>query len=270
MNASPVHGAANRATDSDAFQYAARAGFAASGVLHLLLGYIVLRLAFGTGGNADQSGALAALAAQTGGQIMLWVAALGLFALGLWHLAEAVVGSKPSERSGNDDSSAWKRAKSVGLAIANFAIAFSALRFAMGTGKSSGQQNAGMSAQLMQSGWGKALLVVIGLAVIGVGAYHVYKGVTKRFFKDLQISGGTAVTAVGIAGHTAKGLVLAGAGILVIVATLQADPAKASGLDAAVKTLGQAPFGKFLLVLAGLGIAAYGAYSFVRSRYGRL
>ena len=50
----------------------------------------------------------------------------------------------------------------------------------------------------------------------------------------------------------------------------RADPAKASGLDAAVKTLGQAPFGQFLLILAALGIAAFGAYSFVRSRYGRL
>ncbi len=269
-SASPVHGVVDRATDSDAFQYGARAGFAASGVLHLLLGYIILRLALGSGGNADQSGALATLAGQTGGQVMLWIAALGLFALGLWHLAEAVVGSKPTERSGDDDSPAWKRAKSVGLAVANIAIAFSALRFATGGGKSSGQQNSGMSAQLMQSGWGKAVLIGIGLGVLGVGGYHVYKGVSKKFFKDLRVSGGTGITAVGIAGYTAKGLVLAGAGILVIVATLQADPAKASGLDAAVKTLGQAPFGKFLLIIAAVGIAAYGAYSFVRSRYGRL
>ena len=84
------------------------------------------------------------------------------------------------------------------------------------------------------------------------------------------MSGGTAVTAVGIAGYVAKGLVLAGAGVLVIIATLQADPAKAAGFDAAVKTLGQAPFGKFLLIVAALGIAAFGAYSFVRSRYGRM
>ncbi len=270
MSAGHVHGAVDRATDSDTFQYAARIGFATSGVLHLLLGYIVVRLAFGSGGNADQSGALAALAGQTGGQIMLWIVALGLFALGLWHLAESILGSKPSERSGNDDSPAWKRAKSVGLALANFAIAFSALRFAAGSGQSSGQQNAGLSAQLMQSGWGKALLIVVGLGIVGVGGYHVYKGVSKRFFKDLRVSGGTAITAVGITGYAAKGLVLTGAGILVVVATLQADPAKASGLDAAVKTLGEAPFGKFLLVIAGLGIAAFGAYSFVRSRYGRL
>jgi hypothetical protein len=271
MSASPAKGAVGRATDNDAFQYAARAGYAASGVLHLLLGWIIVQLAFGTGGRADQSGALGALAGQTGGAVMLWIAAIGLFALGLWHLAEAVVGSKPGERSGRDDDSpAWKRAKSVGLAIANIAIAISALRYAMGSGQSSGQQNAGLSAQLMQSGWGKLLLVAVGLGVLGVGGYHVYKGVTKKFFKDLRVSGGTGVTAVGITGYVAKGLVLGGAGILVIVATLTADPAKASGLDAAVKTLGEAPFGKFLLILAGVGIAAFGGYSFVRSRYGRM
>ncbi|MCK0175090.1 MULTISPECIES: DUF1206 domain-containing protein [Mycobacteriaceae] len=269
-----MHGAVDRATNSDAFENAARVGFAASGVVHLLLAYIVLRIALGGGGNADQSGALATLASQTGGRIMLWIVAIGLFALALWHLAEAVVGSKPSERSGqpsgDDDSPAWKRAKSIGLAIANAAIALSAMRYAMGSGESDGQQNSGMSAQLMGSGFGRFVLIVIGIGVAAVGGYHVYKGVKKKFFKDLRVSGGTGITAVGVAGYVAKGLVLAGAGILVIVATLQSDPAKASGLDAAVKTLGEAPFGKFLLIIAAIGIAAYGAYSFVRSRYGRM
>ena len=96
-----LHGVADRATDSDAFEYAARAGFAASGVLHLLIAYIILRIAFGSGGNADQSGALATLAGQTGGAVILWVAAVGLVALGLWRIAEAIVGSKPGERSGH-------------------------------------------------------------------------------------------------------------------------------------------------------------------------
>ena len=272
MSDTSVHGMADRATDSKAFEYTARVGFAASGVLHLLVAFIILRLAFGSGGNADQSGALGTLAKQPGGTLMLWVAAVGLFALGLWRIAEAVVGSKPGERSGQsqDDSPGWKRVKSLGLAIVNFAIAFSALRFAMGSGQSSGQQNAGLSAQLMQSGWGKALLIAVGLGVAAVGGYHVYKGATKKFLKDLQVSGGTGITAVGVTGYVAKGLVLAGAGVLVIIATYSADPSKAAGLDAAIKTLGQAPFGKFLLILAALGIAAFGAYSFVRSRHGRL
>jgi hypothetical protein len=270
-----VSGVADKATDSDAFEYTARAGFAVSGVLHLIVAYIILRLAFGSGGNADQSGALATLARQTGGAVILWAVAVGLAALGLWRIAEAIVGSKPGEGSGptsdnTDDTSAWQRAKSVGLAVVNFAIALSAARFAMGSGQQSSQQNAGLSAQMMQSGWGKTLLIVVGLGLVGVGGYHVYKGASRKFFKDLRVYGGTGVTAVGVAGYVAKGLVLAGAGVLVIVATLQADPSKATGLDAAVKTLGQAPFGKVLLILAAIGIAAFGAYSFVRSRHGRM
>ncbi len=267
-----VHGAADRATDNSAFEKLARIGFAASGVLHLLFGYIIARLAFvGGGGNADQSGALATLGSQTGGAIMLWIAAAGLVALGLWYVAEAILGSKPKEHSrGQDDKPMWKRGKALGLGVVNFAIAFSAARFAMGSGQSNAQQNAGMSAQLMQSAWGKALLTAVGIGVAAVGAYHVYKGASEKFLDDLNVSGGRGITAVGVTGYVAKGLVLAGAGVLVIVATLQADPSKASGLDAAVKTLGQAPFGKFLLIAAAVGIAAFGVYSFVRSRHSRM
>ncbi|AKS34342.1 DUF1206 domain-containing protein [Mycolicibacterium goodii] len=270
MSARPVHGVVDRATDSTAFEYTARAGFAASGVLHLLVAFIILQIAFGSGGNADQSGALGTLARQPGGAVILWVAAVGLVALGLWRVAEAVIGTKPGESHGGGDNPAWKRAKPLGLAVVNFAIALSAARFAMGGGQSSGQQNSGLSAQLMQTGWGKFVLIAAGLGVVAVGCYHVYKGVSKKFLKDLRVSGGTGITAVGVCGYAAKGAALAGAGVLVIVATLRADPAKAAGLDAAVKTLGEAPFGKFLLILAALGIAAFGAYSFVRSRHGRM
>jgi hypothetical protein len=269
---SPLQNAAEHATDSDAFEYAARAGFAVSGVLHLVVAFIIARIAFGLGGNADQSGALATLAGHTGGAVMLWAVAGGLVALGLWRVAEAIVGPKPGEGAGRyqDDTPAWKRAKSLSLAIVNFAIAFSAARFAMGSGRQSSQQNAGLSAQMMQSGWGKTILIAVAIGLIAVGGYHVYKGAAKKFFKDLRVYGGTGITAIGVTGYAAKGLVLAGAGVLVIVATLQADPSKATGFDAAVKALGHAPFGKVLLVAAAIGIAAFGLYSFVRSRYGRM
>ncbi len=91
-----MHGAVDRATNSTAFENAARVGYSVSGVLHLLIAYIVVRLAFGSGGNADQSGALATLAAQPGGAVALWVTAVGLAALALWRLAESVVGSHPN------------------------------------------------------------------------------------------------------------------------------------------------------------------------------
>lgn len=267
-----VHGAVDRATNTSVFENVARAGYVTSGVLHLLLGYIVVRLAFGGGGNADQSGALATLASSGGGAITLWLAAIGLFGLAAWRLAEAVVGSHPNEPSDGDEGAKkqFQRVKSVALAVVYCGLAVSAIRFATGSGQSSGRQNAGMSAQLMQSGWGKALLIVVGLAVIGVGGYHVYKGATQKFLDELKTSGGSVITPLGTAGYIAKGAVLAGAGLLVIVATVNADPAKASGIDAAVKTLGQAPFGKILLLGAALGFAAYGAYSFVMARHARM
>lgn len=270
-----VHGAVDRATNTTAFEYAARAGYATSGVLHLLLGYIIVRLAFGGGGasqNADQSGALATLASSGGGAVSLWLAAIGLFGLAAWRLAETVVGSHPNEPTDNDKGAKkqFKRAKSLALAIVYCGLAVSAIRFATGSGQNSGQQNSGMSAQLMQSTWGKAVLIIVGLVVIGVGGYHVYKGASEKFLDDLKISGGSVITPLGKVGYIAKGVVLAGAGLLVIFATLTADPAKASGIDAAVKTLGEAPFGQFLLVAAAVGFAAYGAFCFAMARYARL
>jgi hypothetical protein len=241
-------------------------------VLHVLIGYIVLQIAVGSGGSADQTGALATLAHSTGGQPMLWAAAAGSVALGLWRLAETVLAPHPSERSSNvqDKGRATKRLNSFGLFVLYLAMAYSALRFAMGSGQGSAERNSGLSAQLMQSGLGKVVLIGVGLAIVVVGGHHVYKGATRRFVKDLTVHGGPVVTLVGIAGHVAKGLVLAGMGLLVIVATITSDPAKASGIDGAVKTFGAAPFGMALLVVAALGFGAFGVYSFVRSRYCRL
>jgi hypothetical protein len=46
---------------------AARAGYVISGIIHLLIAYLIGRIALGNGGNADQTGALATLADTIGG-----------------------------------------------------------------------------------------------------------------------------------------------------------------------------------------------------------
>ena len=267
-----VHGTVDRVTDSSAFETTARVGYAVSGVLHLLIAYIVVRLAFGSAGNADQSGALATLAAQRGGAVALWVVAVGLAGLACWRLAESVVGSHPNEPGDRDEGAKKlvKRGKSIALAIVYAGIALTAVRFATGGGKSNSADNASLTARLLQSGWGKAVLLVAAIGIIAVGGYHVYKGVSQKFEDDLKVSGRTAVFVLGTAGYAAKGLVLGGAGVLLVVATLTADPAKGAGLDAAVKSLGQAPFGRVLLVAAALGLAAYGGYCFVLARFARM
>ena len=269
MNASPVD-AVRQATHSDWFERLARAGHVVSGLLHLLIAYIVTRLAFGDQGTADQSGALGLFSTSGEGRAALWVAVIAFVAMALWRLAEVIVGPHPSDPRADDDTGVIDRVKAGSLAVVYVAFAWSAAQFALGQGKSSGQQNAGFSAQLMGSTFGKLVLVVAGIVVTAVGGYHVYKGVTQSFWDDLKVRDNPAVRITGIVGYVAKGLVLAGAGILVIVAAITADPSKATGVDGAVKTVAGWPAGQFLLILAAVGLAAYGIYCFVMARFARM
>jgi hypothetical protein len=112
--------------------------------------------------------------------------------------------------------------------------------------------------------------VAVGLIIIGIGAYYAYKGASRRFLDDLNVEGGPLITALGVCGHLAEGLVLSAVGVSVIVATFVGDPAKASGLDGAVKALGATRYGGLILIAAAAGFTAYGLYSFTLTRYARM
>ena len=263
--------AVRRATSERAPRIAARFGYVISGLMHLLIAYLVVRIALGGNEHADQTGALKTIADTTGGFVALWAIAVALVPLTLWRLAETVVGLHPAERRRNpQDFRTVNRLKAFGLAIVYTAVAVTAMQFALGRRKSSAAQNAGLSARLMHSAQGKVALVTVGLVIVAIGGYFAFKGASRKFCNDLTVSPGRAITALGFCGYVAEGTVLAGAGLLVVVASLRADPSKATGLDGAVKTLREAPFGTALILLAASGFAAYGLYSFALSRYSRM
>lgn len=263
--------APGRVAQNKVFERFARGGYLASGLVHLIIGYIAIRLALGGGGGTvDQSGALAALASTPGGALTLWVAAVAFTMMGLWRLVETILGRATDPKSQDRWSEAFDRAKALALSVTYFVFAFTTLGFARGAGKSSGAQESGISVRLMQTSGGKAALVAAGVAIVAVGGYHVYKGATRSFLDDLAGSPGDAVRRLGIVGYVAKGVVLAGVGVLLVVATLRSQPDRATGLDGALKTLLTHPAGAVMLVLAGLGIIAYGLYSFVMARHTKM
>ena len=57
---------------------------------------------------------------------------------------------------------------------------------------------------------------------------------------------------------------------LVVIAAIQFDPAKAAGLDAALRSLTQTPLGPWLLVVVALGLAAYGVFCAFDAKYHRV
>ncbi|WP_405166359.1 DUF1206 domain-containing protein [Nocardia sp. NBC_01499] len=268
---STLSSTAGQIAQNGVFERFARAGFVMTGIVHLIIGYIAIRIALGgPGGTADQSGALAELASKPGGIVVMWIGVVAFVLMGLWRLAEAAFGSASKPDADSKKSEAFRRVKAVALAVIYFSFALSAFGFARGRGKSSSQQSAGTTGRLMQNTAGTIVLVIAGLIVIGVGGYHVYKGIGKKFLKDLEGNTGDLVRRLGMAGYIAKGLAVAAIGLLVILAVSQSEPDKAAGLDGALKTLGAQPYGLILLIVAGLGIITYGLYSFVMARYAKM
>lgn len=256
---------------NSAFERVARAGYVVSGVLHVIIGYLAIRIALGTGsGSADQSGALAALAAKPGGILALWAAVFALLVMALWRLAETAFGRSTDPKHQSTPSDVLDRAKAFALAIVYFGFAYSTLGFARGAGKSTGAKNSGLSARLMHTDTGTVLLILGGVVIVAVGGYHVYKGASRTFLHDLNGTPSTLVRRLGLIGYIAKGLVIAAAGVLVIIAATRSEPEKATGLDGALKTLGAQPYGAILLILASLGIITYGLYSFAMARYTKM
>jgi hypothetical protein len=81
---------ASQAERSKVTQVFGRAGMVCYGVVHLVVAYLAIRVATGSGQQeADQKGAVAEIGSTPFGQVMLWVLAVGLIAFGLWQFLMA-------------------------------------------------------------------------------------------------------------------------------------------------------------------------------------
>lgn len=260
-----VTSAARSAGNHPIVEKGARLGYAMSGLIHLLIGWIALTLAWGAGGgsgDADSSGALAALASTPTGPALLWLAVAGFALLALWQLTEAIVGRTGAELT--------DRAKAAGKTVLYAVLAFSAFRVTQRAGGSSEESTDSLTAQVMAAPGGRVLVGLIGLGVIAGGGYHLWKGWTRRFLDDLEQHPGRAVEVAGRAGYLAKGVALIVVGGLFVTAALSSQASEAGGLDAALMTVRDQPFGPVLLTVVAVGIAAYGLYSFGRARHATL
>lgn len=241
----------------------ARIGYAASGLIHLLLAWIALRVAWGGGGtDADQAGALATLAGTTGGAILLWICLAGFALLAVWQVTAAITGSPDGEAS--------DRAKAAAKAVMYAALALTAYKVASGGDASSKEQTQDVTAGLMSAPGGRVLVGLLGAAVVAAGGYHVYKGWASKFLDDLQAHPGDWAVVAGRVGYVAKGVALGIVGVLFVVGALRRSTKDTTGLDGALRTLREQPSGAALLTVVAIGIACYGIYSFARSRYAKV
>lgn len=249
----------------EALETVGKIGYVAYGVVHVVLAVLVVQLAFGGGGGSSTStsGALATLAQQPFGQILLWIIGAGMALLALWQLAEAVL---------DDSSGASVRVKHAGKAVAYGVVAAVALRIVLGSGGSGGSSGSQKAAGFLFSlPAGRYLVGLVGLGVLVVAAYHVYKGISRKYLENLKLGelpDGTkrAVDLGGRIGYPAKGAAYGIVGVLFVVAAVQYDSSQAGGLDQALSTLRSQPFGPYLLAAVGLGFGLFAVFCFGRAR----
>lgn len=266
MNASDT---AEQAHESDWLDHAIRGGLVAYGVVHLLIAWLAVQLALGEKeDSASNSGAMQYLAQQPLGEVLVWLVAIGMFLLVVWRLLESAFGY----RAESDDTKRWrKRATSIGKAVIYGAIGWSAVQTATGSGGGKGGTDS-TTAKLMQLPGGQLIVGAVGLAIIGYGGSLVYRGWTEKFREHLDAQGqsgtdGSAYVKLGKAGYIAKGISIALVGGLFGYAAITHQPKKSGGLDQALQTVLEQPFGQVLLIAIGLGIAAYGIFCFARAKH---
>ena len=259
-----------RASDSPAAHFLARTGLTARGVIYILVGWVALLVALGRSSReADQQGALQLLADKPYGLVSLWLLGIGFAAYALWRLSEAAFGVT------GEPNGAGPRVKSLGRAVIYAGLAYLTFTVISGTDRSQSRRQQDITATVMQHSAGRWLVGIVGLIIVIIGLVLVGEGARRRFMKYLRTSQlgprmRRVVELLGVTGTIARGLVFALAGVLVIDAAITHKASESGGIDKALLTLRDQPFGEFLMLLAALGLVVFGVYGLCEARWRRI
>jgi hypothetical protein len=258
-----------QADNSEWLDTAVRIGMVAYGIVHLTIAWLAIQLALGNNsGNASRNGALTQLAQQPFGKFVVWVVAIGMVFLVVWKLLEAFI-----DFQNEDGAKQWLKAGvDVGKAIVYGTLGFSAFHTATGSKSKSSGSTTSWTAKLMDQPFGRWMVGLVGLAIIGYGVYLAWSGYQEKFLKHLDAEGksgdqGKAYKMFGKIGYIAKGVAIGAIGALFIFAAADHKAKKSGGLDQALHKVLQQPFGPVLLFVIALGIGCYGLFCFARARH---
>ena len=257
---------------STTFEWLARAGLAARGVVYGIIALLAIKLALGDGGKTtDQQGALKTLAQQSFGEILLILMAVGLFGYALWRLVRAAIGHGAE----GDRDDAKERLSGVASGIAYGLLCVTAVQILLGSGGGGGQSQDKATGGVLDWPGGQVLVIIAGLILVGVAVDQGLKGFKKKFLEKshterMSETTKKAFTAFGVFGHLARMVIFALMGYFLIKAALDYNPDEAVGLDGALAKLADSAGGPLVLGAVAVGLLGFGLYSFMDARYRRV
>jgi len=257
---------------SDGFEWLARLGLAARGVVYGVIAILALKVALGAGGKTtDQQGALKTIAQQSFGEILLIVVAIGLFGYALWRLVRAAIGHGAE----GDRDDAKERIDGVASGIGYGILFVTALGILFGSGGGGGGGPQSTTGGVLDWPAGQVLVILAGLVLIAVAVDQGIKGIKRKFLEKShteRMSEKTekVFTAFGVFGHLARAVIFALMGYFLIKAAIDYDPKEAVSLDGALAKLANSAGGPFVLGAVAVGLLGFGLYSFMDARYRRV
>ncbi len=255
----------------------ARIGIAAKGVVYVLVGVLAAMTVFNfgaSGSNGGKKGALQTILEQPFGQFLLGAVILGLLGYVAWRMIQAFV---DPNGNGSDTKGIIKRTGYFisGLVYLFFAFSGARLLFAgLGGGGSNSSSGGGrqlLVAKVLEQPFGQWLVGIGAVLVIGGGVFQLYKAISGKFkkaIKEQEMSQKERATFMraGRIGYIARGIVLSILGYFLIQAALQSDASEAQGTEGAFNFLSTTG-GPYLMAAVALGLACYGVFMFVKSKY---
>jgi hypothetical protein len=242
---------------------AGRVGVATRGVLYAVVAWLIVDVARGRQRRTDSKGALATIAHEPLGNVLLVLIAVGLAAFTVWSFIGVVVrdGAKKLSRVGRT------------IIYAGLCAFATSLLIGSRSGSGSDSKESDLAARVLRLPGGRLIVAAVGIGIIVGGIANVRKAVTGRWAKSLKRQPTTpaarrVVTIVAMTGLLARAVVFALIGAFVVRAAWRYDPGQATGVDGALKRLAAAPHGPGLLVLVAVGLLAYGIWCEVIAAYG--
>lgn len=256
-----------------------RAGIAARGVLYVVLGFLAIQFARGEVGSeqVNQSGAFAKVAEQPFGKLLLVALTVGLAAMTLWRLIQALVGD-PIEGDEAKDRAEYF-VKALIYAFLTFTAAkITADNWSGPAGSETAAQDSGDAQQqeatsaLFDLPAGRWIVIGLGLVLIAVAVYQAYEhAVNAEFMERLAPPSrmSKAIEGFGRVGYAARSVVLTVSGIFFIVAGAQYDPNESKGISGSLQELADNSWGRIVLWATAVGLLLFGVYCLAEAKYRR-
>jgi len=253
----------------------AKLGFAARGLVYLVIGWFAIDAAIRGGTVADNQGAIGSMADEPFGQVLLAVIAAGLFGYALWRVTEALA---DPERTGSDGKAMLKRAAQMISGVAHIILGWTAAKLALRPATASSSTSPGdesardWTAWLLSQPLGRVLVATVAIGLFAAALLQAKKAWKGDFVRELRNPAALPgyVCTMGRIGYGARSLVFAIIGGFFAVAAYQSHASEAGGMADALGTLQAQPGGAWLLLATGIGLGLFGAYSLIEARFRRI